>query len=287
MGTIFSFCNQKGGVGKTTSVINIGTSIALSGYKVLIVDMDPQANATSGLGQEKPSIEFTTYQLLVDNNISAETLIRATEIENLCLVPSNADLAAIELELVDIPRREYLLKEKLVPLAEKFDFILIDCPPSLGLSTINSLTSSNYIIIPLQCEYYALEGLGQLMTTHGLVQKNLNPDLFIGGVILTMADFRTNLTDQVIEEVRGFFKEKVFKHVIPRSVKLSEAPSFGKPAVIYDPQNRGAKSYQLVAKEFIERFKASGEGGLGQRAIKSRSENTEPQAAQVVQGESA
>ena len=253
MGKVFSFCNQKGGVGKTTSVINISACLAKKGYKVLIIDMDAQGNATSGLGEEKPGLEFTTYQLLVEN-VNPETLVRETKIKNLNIIPSNADLSGAELELISREKREFALKPKLDVLSKIFDFIFIDCPPSLGLATINALTSSDYIVIPLQCEYYALEGLGQLINTYQLVHKNLNPALEIGGVILTMADFRTNLTQQVIEEVRSYFKDKVFETVIPRSVKISEAPSFGQPAVIYDPSNRGSKGYQQVAQEFAVRF---------------------------------
>ena len=253
MKKIFSFCNQKGGVGKTTSVVNIGTLLASEGYKTLIVDLDAQGNATSGLGQEKPSLEFTSYQLLVENS-EIDGLFHETEFKNLFLIPANADLSAAELELVSRDRREFALKNSLKTLEKDYDFIFIDCPPSLGLITVNALASSDYLIIPLQCEYYALEGLGLLLNTFQLIQKNLNPDLQIGGVLLTMADFRTNLTQQVIEEVRNYFKEKVFSAIVPRSVKLSEAPSFGKPAVLYDPDNRGSKSYQEICKEFIHRF---------------------------------
>lgn len=256
MKNIFAFCNQKGGVGKTTSVVNVGASLAAKGYKTLVIDMDAQANATSGLGEEKPTIEFTTYQLVVEN-VDPATLIKKTQFENLDLIPSGSDLSAAELELIQRERREFQLKPKLEKIAAQYDFILIDCPPSLSLITINSLVASDYIIIPLQCEYYALEGLSQLLQTFQLVQTNLNPELEIGGVLLTMADSRTNLTGQVIEEVRSYFKEKVFETQIPRSVKLSEAPSFGKPAVIYDPSNRGSKNYKEVAKEFIKRFKSS------------------------------
>ncbi len=254
---IFSFCNQKGGVGKTTSVINIASVLASSDFRVLIIDMDAQANATSGIGEEKPSLEFTTYQLFVENS-DCQSIIKSTKIKNLDIIPASSDLSGAELELVNRERREFALKNKIEAIAKKYDFVLIDCPPSIGLMTINALVSSNYIIIPLQCEYYALEGLGQLLNTYQLVQSNLNPGLEIGGVILTMADFRTNLTQQVIEEVRNYFKEKAFETVIPRSVKLSEAPSFGQPAVTYDPQNRGSKSYVEVAREFIKRFSKSG-----------------------------
>ncbi len=250
---IFSFCNQKGGVGKTTSAINIATIVAQQGFRVLLVDLDSQGNATSGLGVDKAGLEFTAYQLLVDN-VEPSKIPIETDVSNLFLVPANTDLAAADLELVSFQEREFVLKKKLVQLKENYDFIIIDCPPSLGLISINALTASNYIIIPLQCEYYALEGLGQLLNTHQLVQKNLNDGLEVGGVILTMADFRTNLTQQVIEEVKGYFKDKVFETIIPRAVKLSEAPSFGKPAVIYDPQNRGSKAYIDLGKEFLKRF---------------------------------
>ncbi len=253
MSQIFSFCNQKGGVGKTTSAVNLSTLLAKEGYRVLLVDMDAQANATSGIGEEKPSIELTTYQLLVEKS-DPKTLIKKTKIENLDLIASNTDLSGAELELIQHQNREFILKDQLQRLDNDYDFIFMDCPPSLGLITINCLTASNYIIIPLQCEYYALEGLGQLLHAYELVRKNLNTGLEIGGVILTMADFRTNLTQQVIEEVKNYFKDKVFGAIIPRSVKLSEAPSFGEPAVIYDPHNRGSISYREVSKEFISRF---------------------------------
>lgn len=253
MGKVFSFCNQKGGVGKTTSAVNIAALTARKGHKTILIDMDAQANTTSGVGIDKPSIESTSYQLIVEKT-DPVSLIKKTSIENLDIIPSNADLAGAELELINRERREYALREQLDRIKNSYEFIFLDCPPSLGMITINSLTASNYIIIPLQCEYYALEGLGQLLHAYELVRSNLNPDLEIGGVILTMADFRTNLTQQVIEEVQKFFRDKVFQSIIPRSVKISEAPSFGQPAVFYDPHNRASKSYQLVAKEFLKRF---------------------------------
>jgi len=253
MRRIYSFCNQKGGVGKTTSAVNLSAVLAKAGYKVLLIDMDAQGNATSGVGIDKQNLESTSYQLIVDK-IDPLQIVQKTDIENLYIIPSNTDLSGAELELIHQEKREYILQEQLSRLDEEFDAIMIDCPPSLGLVTINCLTASAYIIIPLQCEYYALEGLGQLLHTYELVKANLNENLEIGGVILTMADFRTNLTQQVIEEVRNYFKDKVFTSVIPRSVKLSEAPSFGKPAVFYDPLNRGALSYQELGKEFIIRF---------------------------------
>ena len=255
MKNIFSFCNQKGGVGKTTSAINIATYAALQGYKTLLVDMDAQANTTSGLGIEKPAIESTAYQLFVDN-AEARPLVIETGIENLSLIPSSAHLAGAELDLVSKLGRELVLKSQLSGLANEYEFVMIDCPPSIGLLTVNCLCASNYIIIPLQCEYYAMEGLGQLLNVYQLIQKSLNSDLEIGGVLLTMADFRTNLTQQVIEEIRGYFKEKVFEAVVPRSVKLSEAPSFGKPAILYDASNKGSKAYREAGKEFLGRFAA-------------------------------
>lgn len=253
MKRIFAFCNQKGGVGKTTSAVNIATLVAGKGYRTLLVDMDAQGNATSGVGVEKNNLESTAYQLLVDN-YPVEKVLISTEIKNLDLLPANTDLSGADLELVQKERREFVLSDKLKEVQDQYDFIFIDSPPSLGLMSINCLVSSNYIIIPLQCEYYSLEGLGQLLNTFQLVQTNLNEKLDIGGVILTMADFRTNLTQQVIEEVRNYFHDKVFQNVIPRSVKLSEAPSFGKPAVLYDPHNKGSKSYEALLNEFLARF---------------------------------
>lgn len=257
MKKIFGFCNQKGGVGKTTTVVNLSAALAQQGQKILVVDMDAQANATSGLGVEKPNLEFTSYQLIVENPDPA-LLIHKTAIENLFLIPSGSDLSGAELELVQKEDREYSLKKQLEKLKKQFDFIFIDCPPSLGLITVNSLTASDCLIIPLQCEYYSLEGLSLLLKAFQLIKENLNFDLEIGGVVLTMADFRTNLTQQVIEEVKNYFKEKVFGTVIPRSVKISEAPSFGKPAVVYDPSNRGSKAYHEVALEFLARFGRQG-----------------------------
>ncbi len=253
MGNIFCFCNQKGGVGKTTTAINIAAMAAEHGYKTLIIDLDPQGNATSGIGIEKPGIESTSYQLLVENT-DPNNLVRVSDFKDLYLIPSNADVSAAELELYEKQHREFQLKQRMEILIPQFDFIFLDCPPSLGLITINALSASNYVIIPLQCEYYALEGLGQLINTYHMVKLNLNPNLDIGAVLLTMADFRTNLTQQVIEEVKEYFGDKVFNSIIPRSVKISEAPSFGKPAVFYDPHNKASKGYKEAAQEFINRF---------------------------------
>lgn len=253
MKKIFSLCNQKGGVGKTTTAVNLATLVAKAGYKTLLIDMDSQGNATSGLGVNKAELQSTSYQLLVDNQ-SVRDIVVKTDIKKLDLIPANTDLSGADLELVNADRREYVLAGRLNEIQSDYDFIFIDCPPSLGLVTINCLTASHYLLIPLQCEYYALEGLGQLLHTFQLVKDNLNEGLEVGGVLLTMADFRTNLTQQVIEEVKGYFKEKVFEAVIPRSVKLSEAPSFGKPAVLYDSQNKASKSYVAMGKEFLKRF---------------------------------
>lgn len=223
------------------------------GHKVLLIDIDPQANSTSGLGEEKPSDNRTIYGVITGNSLLIDS-IKVTNIKNLSIVPSNSELSGAEIELAQLEEREFQLRKALESIREEFDYIFIDCPPSLGLLTINALTASDFLAIPLQCEYYALEGLGQLLQTHSLVKKNLNPDLELGVVLLTMADFRTKLTDQVIEEVRNYFKEKVLSSIIPRSVRLSEAPSFGKPGVIYDKSSRGAKSYLTAAREFVDRF---------------------------------
>jgi len=261
MEKIFAFCNQKGGVGKTTSAVNLATLCALAGYKTLLLDMDSQGNATSGVGLDRAAFEFTSYQLLVDNSEPAEIIVK-TGIENLDIIPANTDLSGADLDLVNADRREFVLTGKLAPLKEQYDFIFIDCPPSLGLITVNCLVASDCVLIPLQCEYYALEGLGHLMQTYKLIQENLKPELQIGGIILTMADFRTNLTQQVIEEVRNHFKDTAFQSVIPRAVKMSEAPSFGKPAVLYDPHNKASKSYEALSREFLSKFRPRGEKSL-------------------------
>lgn len=253
---VFSFCNQKGGVGKTTSAINLAAGLAQQGNRVILIDIDPQANTTSGLGIEKLGNLSTIYQVIVDNLPLAEAL-KPTKIENLRLIPSNSDLSGSEIELISLPEREFRIQKSLESFQEPVDYIFIDCPPSLGLLTVNALTASDFLLIPLQCEYYALEGLGQLLQTFSLVKEKLNPALEIGGVLLTMADFRTKLTEEVIQEVRNHFKEKVFETVIPRSVKLSEAPSFGTPGILYDASSKGAKSYLAAVEEFTKWFPRS------------------------------
>ena len=257
MAKIFSLCNQKGGVGKTTTAVNLTTGLALSGKKILLIDIDPQGNATSGLGLNKNEIKAGMYEL-ISGEIPISEVVLNTCVTNLFLIPSNSNLAGAEVELINYDSREYILRTVLEKVKDQYDFILIDCPPSLGLLTINALVACDGMIIPLQCEYYALEGLGQLLQTYQLIHEKLNLDLEVSGVILTMADFRTNLTQQVIEDVRNHFQNKVFKTVVPRSVKISEAPSFGKPIALYDPHSRGAKCYDEIVKEFLTRFSSSG-----------------------------
>lgn len=250
MGKIISVANQKGGVGKTTTTVNLCTILAKRGKKVLLIDADPQGNATSGLGVEK-EIEISTYDILA-NDATIEQSLQDTAIKNLKVCPSNINLAGAEVELVSMMSREQRLKEKLDEVKERFDYILIDCPPSLGLITLNAFTASDSVLIPVQCEYYALEGLGQLLNTINLVKKHLNKNIQIEGALLTMYDMRTNLSNQVVKEVKKYFGDKVFKTVIPRNVRLSEAPSYGMPITEYDARSKGAKSYIKFAKEFLK-----------------------------------
>ena len=250
MGRIIAIANQKGGVGKTTTSVNLSACLAYLGKKVLLVDIDPQGNASSGVGVNKGDVNQCIYDVLIDDVNVVET-IQETKVENLHIVPATISLAGAEIELVSTISREVRLKRALLEVKEKYDYILIDCPPSLGLLTINSLTASDAIIIPVQCEFYALEGLSQLLSTIRLVQKHLNKNLEIDGVLLTMFDARTNLGIQVIEEVKKYFQEKVYKTIIPRNVRLSEAPSHGEPIIIYDPKSRGAEVYLDLAKEVI------------------------------------
>jgi len=252
MNKIFSFCNQKGGVGKTTTAINMAAGISEKGFKVLMIDLDPQGNATSGLGIDKSNCKKTIYEVIVDD-IPLNEVVVETGFKNISIVPATTSLSGAEVELVSQYGREFILRNKMDSIIGKHDYVFIDCPPSLGLLTINALVASDAIIVPLQCEYYALEGLGQLLNTYNLVKERLNQKLEICGVVLNLADFRTNLTNQVIEEVKNYFGDKVFKTVIPRSVRVSEAPSFGKPAIFYDRYNKGSLTYLSVVKEFIER----------------------------------
>ena len=250
LGKIISVANQKGGVGKTTTTINLSTMLAKRGKKVLLIDADPQGNATSGVGAEK-DVEFSTYDILA-TDVEMEQAVEKTIIKNLLVCPSDINLAGAEVELVSMMSREQRLKEKLEDVKNSFDYIIIDCPPSLGLITLNAFTASNSVLIPVQCEYYALEGLGQLINTINLVKKHLNKNLEVEGALLTMYDARTNLSNQVVKEVKKYFGDKVYKTVIPRNVRLSEAPSYGMPITEYDPRSKGAKSYEKFTKEFLK-----------------------------------
>ena len=250
MGKVISVANQKGGVGKTTTTVNLSTLLAKKGKKVLLIDTDPQGNATSGLGVTK-ELELSVYDILVGDTTFEETLEK-TAIKNLSVCPSNISLAGAEVQLVSMMSREQRLKVKLDEIKDKFDYILIDCPPSLGLITLNAFTASDTVLIPVQCEYFALEGLGQLLNTVNLVKKHLNKNLEIEGALLTMYDARTNLSNQVVKEVKKYFEGKVYKTVIPRNVRLSEAPSYGMPISLYDPRSKGAKAYEKLSKEFLK-----------------------------------
>ncbi len=250
MAKIISICNQKGGVGKTSTAVSLSSCLALEGKKCLLVDLDPQGNATSGLGIDKNTVSKSIYHSLLEDAALNE-IISPTCVDNLFLVASNANLSGAEVELVSEMGREGRLKRILSQLDTSYDFVFIDCPPSFGLLTINALTASQSVIIPIQCEYYALEGLGQLVKTINLIKENLNETLQIEGILMTMADFRTKLTQEVINEVKKHFGDKVYNSVIPRNIKLSEAPGFGKPIFLYDKESEGAKKYKEFANEFL------------------------------------
>ncbi len=252
MGKIIAIANQKGGVGKTTTAVNLAASLAMAGFRTLLVDIDAQANATSGLGIDPKPLVKTIYEVLVNSLKANETIIE-TKVPRLFLLPSHINLVGAEIELIDVADRERVMKRALQPLKSSYDYILIDCPPSLSLLTLNALSASDSVLIPVQCEYYALEGLGQLLNTINIVKKHLNPELDIEGVLLTMFDSRLRLSNQVVGEVQRYFDTKVFKTVIARNVRLSEAPSFGQPVVIYDPFSTGAKNYLDLSKEVIAR----------------------------------
>ncbi len=252
MGRIIAIANQKGGVGKTTTAINLSSCLAEQGKKVLVIDMDPQGNATSGLGLDKNNIEDTVYELLLGEASVKQCTIQ-TSVNNLWLIPSNVNLAGAEIELLSINNKEFILKNETDYVRDDFDYILIDCPPSLNMLTINSMTTAETVLVPIQCEYYALEGLSALMPTINLVQTRLNPKLDIEGIVFTMFDARTNLSQDVVDSVKSNFDKYVFETIIPRNIRLAEAPSHGEPINKYDPKSAGAESYRELAKELIKR----------------------------------
>ena len=254
MSKILAFTNQKGGVGKTTSAVNVALSLAVSEVRTLLIDLDPQSNATTGLAELFDDLNGNTYDIIL-NGDGAKDAITSTSFSHLDIIASTNDLVGAEIELVGVMAREYQLQKALNKVKKKYDIIIIDCPPSLGLLTINALTASDALVIPIQCEYYALEGLGQLLNTVRLVQRHLNKRLEIVGIIMTMYDGRLNLSKQVVKEVNGFFKDKLFKTYIHRNVRLSEAPSFGKPALLYDANSTGAQNYMSLTEEILQRVK--------------------------------
>lgn len=258
---IIAFCNQKGGVGKTTTALNVAACLASLGHKTLIIDMDPQGNAGSGLGVNKYRVEKSIYHALI-GEASLSSVIRKTDTDNLYIAPSNRDLIGAEIELVQILARETKLKNALNSVQNSFEYCLIDCPPSLNLLSINAMTAASDVIIPVQTEYYALEGISELVHSIDLVKNNLNTNLNIMGIVLTMFDSRNNLAGQVVEEVKSYFKDKVFQTIIPRNVKLSESPSHGQPIMVYDPKSRGAEAYQELAEEIHARATGVAKGGL-------------------------
>ncbi|MDO5441805.1 MAG: AAA family ATPase [Bacillota bacterium] len=251
MGKAIAIFNQKGGVGKTTTNINLAACLANKGKKVLVLDIDPQGNTTSGLGLIKKDLDYTSYDLLIDDSLDPRNTIYKTNVENLEIIPASAELAGAEIELVHLEGREKRLKNALLAIKKAYDYIFIDCPPSLGLLTINALTAVDSVLIPIQCEFYALEGVSQLVSTINLVHQSMNPALEIEGVILSMFDGRTNLSIQVVDEVKKYFGSKLYSTVIPRNVRLAEAPSYGLPITEYDPKSKGAIAYQAFAEEFL------------------------------------
>lgn len=251
MGRIIAVANQKGGVGKTTTVINLSAALAENGKKVLVIDMDPQGNTSSGLGLQKDKLENSVYQLLL-GECGIHDCIYPMGYKHIKILPSTVELAGAEVELIGEANSQYILKNALESVQYQFDFVLIDCPPSLNLLTINAMAAANTVLVPIQCEYYALEGLSQLMYTVGLVQKSLNPSLRIDGVVFTMFDIRNNLSTEVVENVKEHYKEHIYRTMIPRNVRLAEAPSFGKPITVYDSKSAGAESYRKLAKEVIK-----------------------------------
>jgi chromosome partitioning protein len=258
VGDVIACANQKGGVGKTTTVINLATYLALSGERVLVVDLDPQGNATSGLGHDRSTTEASIYSAVVGDSQVAD-LMRPTQVDNLWLVPSGRDLAGAEVELVSVEQRERRLQRTLADVREEYDFVFLDCPPAVGLLTVNALTAADGVLVPIQCEYYALEGLSQLLSTIDLVRDHLNPRLRLVGVLLTMYDGRTTLSADVAAEVRNHLGQKVFNTIVPRSVRLAEAPSYGRPIARYSPESRGAQAYRALAQELVARQRRTNE----------------------------
>ena len=253
MGRIIAIANQKGGVGKTTTSINLSACLSELGQKVLTVDIDPQGNTTSGLGLDKKNLQFSMYDVLTADVPLKDVILKSELIQNLYIAPSTMELAGAEVEIINKENRETILLEQIKTVEDQYDYIFIDCPPSLGFLTINALTAVNSVLIPIQCEFYSLEGVGQLMNTIGLIKKSLNPDLDIEGVLMTMYDYRTNLSNEVYSEVKNFFKEKVYKSTITRNIRLAEAPSFGLPIMLYDEKCKGADAYKALTKEFLDR----------------------------------
>lgn len=252
MKTICIF-NQKGGVGKTTTNINLCAYLAMEGYRVLTIDIDPQGNTTSGLGLDKNNLESSIYDVLISDTTMKESIVRSDLVQNLFISPSTMELAGAEVELINKADRENIIKNKLKEIEDEYDYVFIDCPPSLGILTINALSCADSVLIPIQCEFYALEGVSQLINTIQLVKKSLNKDLYIEGVVMTMFDYRTNLSNEVLKEVQKYFKDKVYKTTISRNVRLAEAPSFGLPIMLYDEKCKGAEAYVKLTKEFLKR----------------------------------
>ena len=252
MGRTIAIANQKGGVGKTTTTINLSACLAETGQKVLVVDIDPQGNTTSGFGIDKENLENTVYEMILEETAIDNCIIKNV-VKNLDLLPSNVNLAGAEIDLIGVDNREYILKNKISSVAENYDYIIIDCPPSLTMLTVNAMTTADTVLVPIQCEYYALEGLSQLMHTIDLVKSRLNPELEMEGVVFTMYDARTNLSLQVVENVKANLKQTIYKTIIPRNIRLAEAPSHGMPINLYDPKSAGAESYRLLAEEVMHR----------------------------------